>query len=221
MNKYNCLTVLEEQTHRSRKMFLVQCDCGKVEVKRQDRVISGKTTSCKSCASKRTVLKYPMPVHRTGFKELSGTYYLSLKSGASRRQLEFTVSAEYLYNLWVQQDCKCALTGIPIYLSNKIKNNNVDWEANTASPDRIDNSLGYVEGNIQWVHKRVNRLKNNYSLAELLFWSKLLLDKHGNPDPSVMNADIVVTKEQRLEGEEATDNPSKSAQPPTQEDDIV
>ena len=210
--KYNQLTVLEEFSHKSRRMFRVQCDCGKIELKRKDWVISGRAISCKSCASKRTAAKYPLPIRRTGFRDLSGTHYLALKSGAIRRGLAFEVSAEYLHKLWISQDCVCALTGIPIYLKNSLKNNNVDWESNTASPDRIDSSIGYVEGNIQWVHKRINRLKNNFSLEELLFWSKLLLDRHGNPDPSVVNAITVTTKEQRLEGEEATNNPSKSAQ---------
>jgi hypothetical protein len=51
---------------------------------------------------------------------------------------------------------------------------------------------------VQWVHKEINRLKNNYTLEELLYWSKLLLDKHGNPDPSSTNEIKVVEKEQRL-----------------------
>lgn len=70
-------------------------------------------------------------------------------------------------------------------LVNKIKNQNVNWDVITASLDRKDNKLGYEEGNVWWVHKMVNRLKNNYSLEELLYWSKLLLDKHGNPEPSL------------------------------------
>ena len=29
----------------------------------------------------------------------------------------------------------------------------------TASLDRIDSKKGYIEGNIQWVHKDINRMK--------------------------------------------------------------
>lgn len=29
----------------------------------------------------------------------------------------------------------------------------------TASPDRIDSSLGYTKDNVQWVHKDVNTIK--------------------------------------------------------------
>lgn len=215
MNKYNQLTVLEEVKHNNRLMFKVQCDCGRVDLKRKDWVISGRTTSCKNCASKRTAAKYPPPVNRKGCCGLSGTHLLSIKSGASKRNLSFNLSAEFLWNLFESQKGKCALTGIDIILVNKIKNNNVDWSVITASLDRKDSNKGYTEDNVQWVHKEVNRLKNNYSLEELLHWSKLLLDYHGNPDPSVPNTLEVGTKEQRLGGEDVTNNPPTSAQQPT------
>ena len=215
MNKYNQLTVLEEVKHNNRLMFKVQCDCGRVDLKRKDWVISGRTTSCKNCASKRTATKYPPPINRKGCCGLSGTHLLSIKSGASKRNLSFDLSAEFLWNLFESQKGKCALTGIDIILVNKIKNNNVDWGVITASLDRKDSNKGYIEDNVQWVHKEVNRLKNNYSLEELLHWSKLLLDYHGNPDPSVLNTLEVGTKEQRLGGEDVTNNPPTSAQQPT------
>lgn len=214
MNKYNQLLVLEEVKHKGRLMFKVQCDCGKVEIKRKDWVKSGRTTSCKSCASKRTAKKCPPPINRKGCNELSGTHFLAIKHGALRRKIEFNITPEILWSLYESQQGLCALTGIPLVLNTSLKNNNVNWDVITASVDRIDNSLGYVEGNVQWVHKEINRLKNNYSLEELLYWSKLLLDKHGNPDPSVVNENIVTTKEQRLGIEDSTDNMPTSARQP-------
>jgi len=184
MDKYNQLTVLEEVKHKTRLMYRVQCNCGRIDIKRKDWVITGRTTSCKNCASKRTAAKYPPPVNRTGCYGLSGTHYLSIKAGASKRNITFDLSAEFLWNLFESQKGKCALTGVDIVLVNKIKNNNVDWNVITASLDRKDSSNGYTEDNVQWVHKTINRLKNNYSLEELLYWSKLLLDYHGNPEPS-------------------------------------
>lgn len=38
----------------------------------------------------------------------------------------------------------------------------------TASLDRIDSSKGYIEGNVQWLHKDINRLKINYSDEDLI-----------------------------------------------------
>lgn len=198
MNKFNQLTVLEEVNQNRRWMYKVQCDCGKVEIKRKDWVISGRTTSCKSCASKRTAQSYPPPINRKGCNGLSGTHFLTIKQGAKRRNILFDLTPEFLWKLYENQHGRCALTNLPIILDCKIKDHNVDWDVITASLDRIDSTKPYIESNVWWVHKTVNRLKNNYSLEELLYWSKLLLEKHGNPDPSVVKEIKVTTKEQRL-----------------------
>lgn len=212
--KYNQLTVLEEVKHKNRWMFKTMCDCGKVEIKRKDWVRSGRTTSCKSCASKRTAKKYPPPKVFKGIGGLSKTHYSHIKNGAVRRNISFDVSIEFLWDLYQDQGGYCALTGLPITLVPRIKNSTVNWDIITASLDRKDSSIGYVSGNVWWVHKEVNRLKNNYSLEELLYWCKLIVNIHGNPDPSTVNANKVAVKEQRLDGEEATNNPSTSAQHP-------
>lgn len=221
MNKYNQLTVLEEIKHKGRLMYRTQCDCGRVDIKRKDWVKSGRTTSCKNCASKRTAAKYPLPTNFQGVGGLSKTHFSYIKYCADKRNLPFEVTIEFLWNLFQQQEGLCGLSGVPLVLTPSIKSCNVNWDIITASLDRIDNNKGYTEDNVWWVHKRANRLKNNYSLEELLYWSKLLLDKHGNPDPSVLNTFKVGTKEQRLGGEDVTNNPPTSAQLPTREDDIV
>src|SRR3990167_3576298 len=136
MNKYNQLTVLEEVKHKGRLMYRTQCDCGRIDIKRKDWVISGRTTSCKNCASKRTALNYPPPIHRTGCCGLSGTHYLSIKAGAARRAIPFNLSAEFLWNLFEEQKGLCALTGLPLMLTASIKSNNVNWDIITASLDR-------------------------------------------------------------------------------------
>jgi myo-inositol catabolism protein IolC len=61
-----------------------------------------------------------------------------------------------MYDLYVKQDKKCALSGVKIYLP---KNTCQSW---TASVDRIDSSKGYIVGNLQWVHKDVNWMKNDF-----------------------------------------------------------
>jgi len=162
-----------------------------------------------------------MPVHRTGCHGLSGTHFLSIKSGATRRNILFDLTPEFLWELYLKQEGRCALTNTRIDLDCLIRNNNVDWKYITASLDRIDNKLPYIESNVWWVHKTVNRLKNNYSVEELLYWSKLLLEKHGNPDPSVVKEIEVTTKVQRLGIEDSTNNMPTSAQHPTKDEDIV
>lgn len=216
------LKILQEVKHKGRLMCVCQCDCGKQEIKRKDWVHSGRTKSCKSCSAKLTASKYPPPVNRTGYGNLSGTHFLAIKNGAERRKIEFKVTPKFLWELFEKQNALCALTNVPITLTRDLKNQNVNWDIITASLDRIDNSIGYIESNVWWVHKEVNRLKNNYTLEELLYWSQLLLDKHGNPEPSSANEIKVAEKVQRLDGEDSTNNPSTSAQPQnTLGEDIV
>ena len=39
----------------------------------------------------------------------------------------------------------------------------------TASLDRIDSNLGYVKGNVQWVHKHINVMKNIFNQDMFIF----------------------------------------------------
>lgn len=39
-------------------------------------------------------------------------------------------------------------------------------------PVRIDSTGGYTEGNVQWVHRTVNFMKQSLSDAELVQWCR-------------------------------------------------
>lgn len=164
--KYGLYTLVSNEQRSSKdgkRLAHVRCACGKAEYKRLYHLKIGRCTSCKSCASKRTAVKCPPPVNRTGCAGLSGTYWVQLRAGAKRRGIAFDLTPEYAWSLFTG---KCALTGVDVTLTPKSK---------TASLDRIDNDKGYEEGNVWWVHKEVNRLKNNYQLADLYKWCELLL----------------------------------------------
>ena len=64
------------------------------------------------------------------------------------------ISIQEAWEIYIKQDRKCALSGVPIVFTT---NNDKYW-IQTASPDRIDSSLHYTEDNFQWVHKRINRI---------------------------------------------------------------
>lgn len=222
--RYNFYTVIDTSVTTARdgkRMFHVRCDCGREEYKKAAHLESGRTKSCKSCASKRTAKQYPPPINFKGIGGLSKTHFSAIKSGAERRGIPFNLDINYLWELYTNQYGNCALTSVPIILVSAIKDCNVNWDIITASLDRIDNSKGYEIGNVWWVHKEVNRLKNNYSLNELLFWSQKLLLTHGNPEPSLVKEMEVAKKVQRLTGEDSTNNPDTSAQPHIVGEDIV
>lgn len=112
---------------------------------------------CKSCSNK----KEENCNHKGWIKDVLRSSFLNkYKTGALSRGLLFDVEDEYLADLLIKQDFKCALTGWDIN-AEKVQNN-------TASLDRIDSSIGYVKGNVQWVHKMVNMCKQSYSQEEFI-----------------------------------------------------
>lgn len=180
--KYNKFEVLEvEQRNKVR----VRCECGYEGFRRASHLESGRTRMCKSCASKETAASYPPPVKRQAVGLLGKTYYSSLRRGADVRGLEWSVSQEYLWSIFTG---KCALTGQEITLSLETHNSAPAYHYFTASLDRIDSSLGYIEGNVQWVHKDINRLKNNYDQEDFIKMCTMVVT-YANQQPSLVNDD--------------------------------
>lgn len=105
-----------------------------------------------------------------GYGELSYVYYSSLLNGAKSRNLDFTVSIEYLWNLFLLQNRTCALSGLDILFPTCHKNK----INQTASLDRIDSSKGYIEGNVQWVHKSINQMKWDMNQSDFLFFCQTI-----------------------------------------------
>jgi len=108
-----------------------------------------------------------------GYKEISAHKFNSYKSNAKKRNIEFSVTIEYLWELLEKQNFKCAISGLPLTISS-------ERMLFTASPDRIDNNLGYIKGNIQWVHKNVNFSKHTLSMKDFITLCKTIAEKWSN-----------------------------------------
>lgn len=87
---------------------------------------------------------------------MTGSFLAQWRQGAKSRNLEIAVSPKDLWEIFIQQDRRCALTGLNLDLKAK------KWVHGTASIDRIDSKRGYVAGNIQWIHRDINRMKLDY-----------------------------------------------------------
>lgn len=92
------------------------------------------------------------------------------KSSARIREYEWGISIEYLEQLYEAQDGKCALTGEVLSLHRQRRGRT------TISIDRIDNSKGYVEGNIQLITFQANIAKSNYSMDELIEFCRKVVE---------------------------------------------
>ena len=74
---------------------------------------------------------------------------------------------QYLYQLLLDQDKKCALTGAPLLL--------VPNSPLCLSLDQKDPTKGYVEGNVQWLAWCVNRAKGDLALDDFYDMCALVL----------------------------------------------
>ncbi|PPD55499.1 MAG: hypothetical protein CTY12_00555 [Methylotenera sp.] len=84
-------------------------------------------------------------------------YLLSrVKGRAKHNNMEFDITIDDITIPEV-----CPIFGIPLSFN---KNHNRD---NTPSLDRVDNSKGYIKGNVQVISMRANRLKSDATLSEL------------------------------------------------------
>ena len=140
------------------------CECGKTVQRREDFIRSGKAKSC-GCKHPRRA-RGEGHLSWKGVGELNGQYFSQLRSSAGVRGIHFYLDIEYLWELFRSQGGKCALTGLPLVFQT-LKDKMAGVEQ-TASLDRKDSDLGYVEGNVWWVHKDVNRIKQGFSLDRFL-----------------------------------------------------
>lgn len=113
------------------------------------KVASGHTKSC-GCAS---IGK------RRGTTNISLTYFNAIKNGAKSRNIDFNISIEYIDELLIKQNFKCALSGVALIAGYV----NCRKGEQTASLDRINSYLGYVVDNVQWVHRDINLAKQSFS----------------------------------------------------------
>lgn len=169
--KFNKLTVIKKLDTKRYDLYEYEClcDCGNKKILTSYDVRSGRYVSC-GCVSK--LLGRNHPTWR-GYEDISLLFFNSIKSSAIKRNIDFKITIEYLWNLFILQNKKCALSGTDLILNGyKAKGN--------ASVDRINSDVGYVEGNVQWVYKDINIMKNGYSNNYFIHMCKIVSDNNNN-----------------------------------------
>lgn len=96
------------------------------------------------------------------------------KSRATKKGMDFDLTDEYLETLYIGTQGFCPMTGIVM-----------EWEAgsraernlNAVSLDRIDNSKGYVKGNVRLVSTWYNNARNHSSDDYFLGMAKAFVQR--------------------------------------------
>lgn len=136
-----------------RKCYTCKCDLTVENSYKDGSSYSGRGSQCKACTKIRT--KNYLDRDR---KENFPKYLLKYaKRRAQLKGLDFNLTIEDI----IIPDV-CPVFGTVLELNNHTRQN-----LNTPTLDRIDNSKGYVKGNVIVVSWKANRIKNNASLEEL------------------------------------------------------
>jgi len=102
-----------------------------------------------------------------GYEDMPGYVMTRVKTNVwarkkrNNRILEVDITSEYIRNLMHSQNFKCKISGVDL-----------KWEI--CSLDRIDSSSGYIQGNVQWVHKDVNIMKGAQQQTDFINWCKVI-----------------------------------------------
>lgn len=135
----------------------------------------GYRNRCRTCQRPLDKIKYNrnkdaynsrMRKFRSSMKGAISTSHDAAKTRAKNQNVPFDISLEYVRKLFDDQNGKCALSGDEMVVKG-------GWDSQ--SLDKIDPSLGYVEGNVQWLTKRTNLIKNNLNNDQFLSHIKKIL----------------------------------------------
>lgn len=156
------ITVLEIAGKNLHSQIVWKCECKACG--RQDVYIASgdlnRNISC-GCARNNVNKLSTHPHHQTkeqspywkGYGEISGYKFCKIKDTALKRNIDFNISIEEIWELFLNQNRTCALSGAKLEFGTRGN------ELGTASLDRIDSNKGYIAGNVQWVHKHINLMK--------------------------------------------------------------
>lgn len=110
-------------------------------------------------------------------------YYLKK---ARARKWDYDIDCSYLNDLWKKQKGKCSISGLDMKLKTH-SNTSEDLGLTAASLDRIDSSLGYIKGNVQFMCVGLNLLKGKREDSEVIDFLDKIIKSPAPPRRQVHN----------------------------------
>lgn len=100
-----------------------------------------------------------------------------LRSRVKDRPRDFNLTLEYLKEIWETQEGECPFTGFELELRTYKSDSQLNIKS--ASLDRIDNSKGYVQGNVRFVSVMFNFARNKFSDEEVIEFAQAVIKNRG------------------------------------------
>ena len=183
--------IMDRDRKFNRKTVFVKCDfCGKEFEKVASEVKRNKEKGrhnycCRECAVKgasrtRSIILKTIPRTEKQIKQVQSLKFLNRDKYSPFRYTYRVIKARYkdfnltlndLLEQWEKQSGICPYTGYCLILPENKNLKTIDF-FHRASLDRIDSSLGYVKGNIQFVSTPINYMKITKSDKEIRLFLK-------------------------------------------------
>lgn len=129
---------------------------------------------CKACVLEKSKENHPnVYKNKAKIRGSSARNYIVniLHHASQRKKGEYNLDLPFLMELYEKQNGNCAISGRKMtYITGKGR------IATNISLDRIDNTKGYIKGNVHLVCLCVNVMKSTMTTEELLFWCSDILE---------------------------------------------
>lgn len=167
--KLTCIKQLPKPTPKYKgRYYLFLCSCGNEHKANASSVNLGRVDCCNTCKNlKMAGDKNP---NWCGYGEIPHSWWKRriIKRAKDAKMIN-NISIEYGWELFLEQNKKCVYSGVELTFPTNGK-----YASGTASLDRIQSSLGYIKGNVQWVHKDINMMKQSLTDEEFIKWCHLI-----------------------------------------------
>jgi dCMP deaminase len=222
--KFGYLTVVNKSdkfTKTRGVIWVCKCECGEICDVPTNSLTSGNKITC---GNKKNHTNNKLDPLRRRCGEIPLSHINNTKQNAIKRNFLFTVTPEYLWDLFIKQNKKCALSDIPLQFTPHRSDTSTRKDFTNASLDRIDNSIGYIEGNVRWVHKKINIMRmalndeqfleycracflNQYSVGKIdrptfdEYFLNIAFDVSlRSDDPNIRHGAVIVTNQNHIIG---------------------
>jgi hypothetical protein len=96
-------------------------------------------------------------------------YSLNKARSRSKSRGEVTdLTLEYLKEIWETQKGLCSYTNIKMEMPRSSQDEDIKKSPTKLSLDRIDPSIGYIQGNVEFVCYCVNVMKNDFTKDQMV-----------------------------------------------------
>lgn len=100
----------------------------------------------------------------SGRFNIASDLVINAKKRAVATDKEFDLDVVYINELFKVQLGKCALSGVDMFFATRTE----DKSLYQVSIDRIDNTKGYIKGNVQLVALGINYMRNDFTVADAI-----------------------------------------------------